>query len=101
MAYSYPTDLMNITSFLGWAMEVTDNTFGSLLLLAIFIVVFITFKNYTTDRAFGIAAFFCFVLGWLFRILSLIPDSVFILTILVGAGGLIWTFLSNRRHSEE
>lgn len=96
--YSLPTNIQNMTGLLDWSMEVTGNQFGHLLLLAIFMVMFITFKRYTTERAFGVATFTVWALAWPFRWLGLISDLVFFAVLIVGGSfGLVWLYLANRQ----
>lgn len=56
MAYPY-FNATNFTGFFSYMNDITSFWFGNFMVIIIFFVLFIGMKNYTTERAFGAAAF--------------------------------------------
>lgn len=90
---SFPEpNVTNYTGMLNYANEVTGFMFGNFLVFAIFIVAFISLRNYPTGKAFAVSSYITFVLSMLLTILGLtaayMPVFFFVFS-LVGAA-FIW-----------
>lgn len=95
MAYTYPTTMTGIYGLATWVNTVTGGWFWSLILLALFAILFFSFKSYQTSRAFAGASFITMVVGILMGAIGLIPVKIIILCIILGAFGIVALRTSN------
>lgn len=87
MAYPYP----NITrpyEIVTYSQTVTNEFFGPMILLAIFVIAFIAMKNYKTTAALTGAAFVTFIISVLFWMIGIAHQNLVIVILL----GLIGCF---------
>jgi len=90
MTFAYPGG--NITGFYDlaiWTNGVTSGYFWSLILLALFSILFISFKNYGTARAYATASIITMFIGILMGSIALIPLKIIILCVILGATGIV------------
>ncbi len=90
----YPQNITGLGDLFVYSNTVTGHTFGSLISIVFFLVVFISLKNYTGDRAFTVAALGAFVISTLLGLMgtvnTLIPVTFLMLTIV----GILWNWIS-------
>lgn len=90
--YQMPSD-MNVTGWSGlllWANSVTNDWFGNLILLTIWLIIMITlmFRD-EPDKAFVAASFITTLLALMFRGLGIIGELPLIIGIVMTAIGFI------------
>lgn len=94
MAYSYPniTNSSTILDLFTYTNDILNGMLGIGLLGVIFFVSFITFKNYTTERALTVSLFittitgiFMFILGWITEETLMIP-----VVLMIGSLGYLY-----------
>ena len=92
-----PTDqnLTGMFSLFEYVQGVSDGTFFPMILFAIFIIVFVSLKMYSTPRAFAGAAFFNFVIGGILGILGLIAPWVAYLGVIIVGFAVVWLHIEN------
>jgi len=66
--------------------DLSGGFFGIALIVTIFVVSFLSLKNYSTERAFAGSMLITTILGILLRILEVIPD--YMMTILIVGTGV-------------
>lgn len=76
--------------------EVTGGLFGNLILLAIFIVIFISLKDYRNSIAFATASFITTILAMLFRTMGIIGDMVMIVGIVATVASVAYLLFEGR-----
>ena len=86
--YPLPTNVTRIEHLLSYANGVTDSFFGTMMLITIFVIAFVSMKYYKTNLAFAGASFITAMSSYLFFILGLVSEtavlvSTFILVIAV------------------
>lgn len=63
----------------------TDSSFGVLILIAIWVIIFLRLKNYETKAAMFTASFLCSIVSLLFVFMSFVSFNVFLLCVLITA----------------
>lgn len=96
MLYELPATLSDPVVWLQWTNQITGYWFGPGIVLAFFLIMFIAFKSFTTDRAFAASSLLATILCFLFFLLGLtsVPhlflasvSTMFSLFLLRGARG--------------
>ena len=97
MAYDLPTNesASGILNLFQYIQGISDGWFFVLILFAIFIIVFISLKNYTSSRAFAGAAFLNMILSVIMRTLGLISNQWMYLSIILVAVAAVWLHFDN------
>jgi len=97
MAYPLPTNETSagILNVFQYVQSVSDGWFFILILFAIFIIVFIALKDYTSSRAFAGAAFLNMILSVMMRTLGLITNQWMYLSIVLVAIAAVWLHFDN------
>lgn len=97
MAYPLPTNETSagILNIFQYVQSVSDGWFFILILFAIFVIVFISLKNYTSSRAFAGAAFLNMILSVMMRTLELITNQWMYLSIVLVAIAAVWLHFDN------
>jgi len=85
-----PYELLTYTN------TVTDGLLGAVILLLIFIVGFVSMKNYRTSSAFAASAFITTILAVLLRALDVIKDEILFLCIFGTVAGVAFLIFENR-----
>ena len=86
----------NMSGIVGLTQVVNEqlmrNTFGILLLIAMFAITFMSFMNSTgsASRSFSASAFIAFGLCVLLRIINLVPDLTLYVTLTIAALSLVF-----------
>jgi len=75
--------------------DVSSGVFALMILLAIFIIIFISLKNFQTSRAFATAAFINMVLAIIMRTLQFISNKWMYLSIILVGVGIVWLHYDN------
>jgi len=73
---------------------IASNAMGVLFMLALFVILFITFKQFETKKAFAGASFITSLAAIFLRILSLIPDAWMFGSFLISVIALVWLMWS-------
>jgi len=92
MTYITPSE-MNVTGWSGlllWANVVTDQWFGAMILLAIFLIMFITLI-FTAEpaKAFAVSSFLTAIIALLFRGIGIIGAEPLLIAIVFAAIGFV------------
>jgi hypothetical protein len=74
----------------------TNGLFWPIMLLVIWVVSFLAFKNYSTSRAWTFASFFCSILGIFLAVMDYISPKWMYLTIVMTVVGFVWLKLETR-----
>jgi len=98
--YQLPTNesYANVTgmrSLFEYVQKVSDGWFFLMILLAIFIIVFISLKNYSNSKAFASASFLCMILSIILRALGFISSTWMYLCIILVAVSVVWLHVDN------
>jgi len=90
------TNISRPVDMLTTANSLTSNLFGSVVVLLVFIITFMYLA--TKDRPFGyafsISAYLTMLITVMMRVMSLIPDWVVYLSIIMTLGGVAFTVFS-------
>ena len=97
MSFSYPVNVTGVFSLVQYANSVSEGWFVSLILLGLFVILFISFKGYSTERAFGASSFITMLLTILAGSIGLVSSAFMIGSILIGAIGLVVLYISNHK----
>lgn len=81
--YLEPSNITNIGQILPYINTVMDNIFGSVLLVVLFFIFWISLKDYRTDRAFAAAAFVIMPIAIFFFIMGLINTYILIIFVII------------------
>lgn len=90
----------NITSWYGifdYANTITNEYLGLLILMAFFVVIFISLKIYTTERAFVTASFLTMLIAILFRVMNFVSNKIVFLFVILTAIALVAVYLATDR----
>ena len=90
--FANPTNITDAVGVFSYGNSVTDGIFIPSILLVIFVVLFISMKNWSTEIAMSSSTFIIMILAVLFRAVDLVPDWVVIITMLAVAGSGIILF---------
>lgn len=98
MAYPLPTDATEeISGFYSLFKYVQNDVSGGFfflaILLALFIIMFISLKRYSTSTAFTTAAFINMIFAIILRTLDLIASKWMYLSMILVAIGAVWLHL--------
>ena len=93
--WDYPADhnVTNYTAMIKYVNYTTGDAFGTLMCIAIFIVVFVALKNYNTAKALSAAAFLSTVITTLFYILGLVSYYVIVVFVTLTVIGALYPML--------
>ncbi len=80
--------LFEISKYVG--LSATTRLFWPIMLLVIWVVSFLGFKQYSTSRAWTFASFFCSMLGIFLAVLNLMAPVWMYLSIFMMLIGLVW-----------
>jgi len=72
------------------AVSGTDGLLWPVMLLVIWVVSFMAFKNYSTSRAWTFASFFCSILGIMMAVLDYMAPVWMYLCIILTVIGFVW-----------
>ena len=90
--FANPTNITDAVGVFSYGNSVTDGIFIPSILLVIFVVLFISMKNWSTEIAMSSSTFIIMILAVLFRAVDLVPDWGVIITMLAVAGSGIILF---------
>lgn len=88
LPYPYPTNVTNMTGWLSHVNTLTSNYFGTGIVAAIFVITFISMKNYDTEDAIIVSSFITAISSYFLHILGLVNQFVPILFTVLLAGSL-------------
>jgi hypothetical protein len=105
MGYTYPlptnatqpiTGLFSMMQYVN--NDLSGGIFALLIMLAVFIIVFVSLKDRTrSSGAFLAASFFNVIIAIFFRTMSLISNTWMYLSIVIVAFGFFWTHIDNKK----
>src|SRR3972149_7315092 len=72
--FANPTNITDAVGVFSYGNSVTDGIFIPSILLVIFVVLFISMKNWSTEIAMSSSTFIIMILAVLFRAVDLVPD---------------------------
>jgi len=87
--FTEPQNLTNFYTMLKYGNEVTNNWLGTLIVVTVGLITFISLKNYSTEKAFAAMTFVILIVAVLLRPLDLITDFVFYIVIVVVALSIV------------
>ncbi len=98
--YQLPTNesYANVTgmrSLFGYVQKVSEGWFFLMILFAIFIIVFISLKQYSNSKAFASASFLCMILSIIMRTLEFISSTWMYLFIILVAVSVVWLHIDS------
>lgn len=90
-------NVTGIYTMFQYVQEVSGDIFFPLVLFALFIIIFVTFRasSNSNSQPFAGASFFTMVFGILFRVLGFIENKWMYLLITIVAISLVWLHLDN------
>lgn len=94
--WNYPENVTGFATLMDYMNYSTDNYFGLLLLIAIFVVLFVSMKFYETDKALAGASFVTLIIAVLFRSLNIIGDIVLFALVILVIVSVVYIFLERR-----
>ena len=97
MTYAYPTNITKMADLAIWTNNVTSGYFWSLILFALFAILFFSFKSYSTERALATSSFVTMIIAIMFGVIGLVSSYVVILTMVIAGGSVIMLRSSNNR----
>ena len=97
--FPYPGDMNSTIDFISLVNVYTNGFLGTGILIIIGFVAFLSTKAFSTDRAFGFAAFITLLSAILLRFLDMISDGVLFLSISLFILAVV--FLIRQRSVEE
>ena len=98
--YPLPTNesYANVTgmySLFEYIQKVSSGWFFLMILFALFIIVFISLKQYSNSKAFAGASFLCMILSIIMRTLGFISSTWMYLCILLVAISVVWLHIDS------
>lgn len=89
MTYPSPVNATRISQLLQYTNEVTNNWFGNLVILAIFVIVFLAMLNRPVKEAFAAASFITLLLASFLYLMQILNELVLFICIFATAIGVI------------
>jgi len=102
MTFVLPTNatenITGIYSFFKYIqIDLTDSWFFLLILLAMFIIVFISLKAYSSSRAFAGASWLTMILSIILRTVGFIDNKWMYLSIILVGISVIWLHIEGKK----
>ena len=96
--YPYPSNMTGVFDLASWANIVTGGWFWTFILFALFVILFMSLKIYSTERAFGASSFIISIIAIMLYSIGLLKNSlILIVAIVIGAGGLVALWATNHK----
>jgi len=86
----YPSNYSGFYGLFLYWNDITSGLFAWLSLIVLFLIVFISSKRYTTERAFSIAAFATAMSAFFYLLMNFIAFKWFILVVIGLAIAVVW-----------
>ena len=96
MVYAYP-NITKVTDLAVWCNSVTSGMFWPLIFFALFVILFFSFKQYSTERAFATSSFVTMIIGILMGVIGLVNSYVVILTMVIAGISVVVLRNTNNR----
>lgn len=95
--YTLPTNETgeSFISLFTYINNVSNGWFFLAILFALFVIVFISLKNFSNSKAFTGASFLNMILAIIFRVLGFIENKWMYLSIILVAVAAIWLHIDN------
>ena len=98
MSYFNWTNITSPTDLFNYANIVTNNWFGLMLIISIFIILFISFKSYETEKAFSATTFISTIIALLLSLMGILsPEYVIIMIVLTAISVILLFFRPERQ----
>ena len=97
MVFAYPSNITRIADIALWTNSVTAGLFWPLILLALFVIMLISFKQYPMERALATSSFITTIIAIMMGIIGLVSFYVVVLCGVVTAIAVIVLRSSNNR----
>jgi len=97
MTYAYPSNITGISDLALWTNNVTGGWFWSMILMGLFVILFMSFKSYSTERAFATSSFVCMIIGIMMGVMGLISSYVVVLLMVIAGIAVIALRNTNNR----
>lgn len=75
----------SLPKFLAWVSQLTEYTYGYVVILVTFIIFFIAMKTYRSEDAFTYAAFLTTIVTFFLGVMSIVPYMAIVPLILLTA----------------
>jgi len=95
--YNYPTNITSLSDLAVWTNNVTGGIFWPMALFGFFCILFFSFKQYPTEKAFAASSFITMIIAIMLGIIGLVSPYVYVGTIILAAIGLIALRSSNNK----
>jgi len=95
--YSYPSNITKLVDLAVWTNSVTTGFFWPLILFGLFIILFMSFKQYPTERAFAASSFITMLIAIMLGIIGLVSAYIYVGTIILAAIALICLRSANNK----
>ena len=104
MAVPFPSlytmeNVSGMMSLMSYGNELTEEFFGTGLLIFIGVILLIATKNFSTEKSFGFTTFSLFIIALLFRFMQLISDTVLYVVIVALVGSVVWLVVTREQES--
>lgn len=80
-----PSNITGLATFSSWVNSASEGWLGTLIVIALFVISFLSLKKYSTGRAIMASTFFTGVLSIFFYLIGMVSSNVVFLFV-VGAG---------------
>ena len=98
MTFAYPTNISGVAGLASWANIVTDSWFWTMILFALFVILFFSMKLYSTERAFAASSFITMIIAILIGSIGLLKNGLVLTAfIILGGLGLVVLWATNHK----
>ena len=97
MPYTYPTNITGLSDLAVWTNSITGGLFWPLILLGLFVILLISFKQYPGERAFAASSFITMLVAIMMAIIGIVSPYVCVGTIILAGIGLVALRSSNNK----
>ena len=93
MAFPEPSNLTRVDEFLRYTNMVSDNLFGTLVLIVIYIISLVMFSKWGMKTSFAVSSYIAAILAVFFKLLGIINELALIIAIIVVAIATVSLFI--------
>ena len=97
MTYLYPNGTVGLSDLAVWTNSVTNSLFWPLTLFGLFCILFFSFKQYPTERAFAASSFITMIIAILMGIVGLVSPYIYVGAMILAGIGLVALRSSNNK----
>ena len=96
MTLDTPTNLTRPFELFQYAHVVTEGCLGTVIVVATFIIAFLSLGRYRPSSAFAASAFITTTMALLLRAASMLTDAILFGSIFITVGAVAWLYLEGR-----